>query len=74
MSSIFVDFEMNSVSKAFKEVRNNCKREIIEIGAVKLDEKGEEEDSFICYVKPQYGHITSYYVKLSPLPSIFMWL
>lgn len=65
MSSIFVDFEMSSVSKAHKDVRLSCKREIIEIGAVKLDEKGEEEDSFICYVKPQYGHISPYYENLT---------
>lgn len=65
MVHIFVDFEMNEIGKAYKEQRSICKREIIEIGAVKLDDSGREIDSFTQYVKPQYGKITDYYARLT---------
>lgn len=65
MVHIFVDYEMNEIDKEYKEQRTICKREIIEIGAVKLDESGEEISSFTQYVKPQFGKITDYYAELT---------
>ncbi len=55
MRYIFVDFEMNPVDRAFADVRQYCRQEIIEIGAVMLDEDCKEVSSFRRYVKPVYG-------------------
>lgn len=65
MVHVFVDFEMNVINKIYREERAVCKREIIEIGAVKLDDTGEEIGSFTQYVKPEYGMITDYYANLT---------
>ncbi|MCH4167555.1 MAG: exonuclease domain-containing protein [Megasphaera sp.] len=54
MKAVFVDFEMNPIGKKQKEVRRICKGEIIEIGAVKIDEAGKEIASYKEYVRPQY--------------------
>ena len=58
-----VDLEMNPVSREFREVRRKLNEEVIEIGAVRLDENFQQEAEFQCYVKPEYGpikkHITS---------------
>lgn len=47
----------------FREVRRKLNEEVIEIGAVRLDENFQQEAEFQCYVKPEYGpikkHITS---------------
>lgn len=56
MRYIFVDFEMNPIIDKFQEERQICKQEIIEIGAVMLDEEFNEIDSFKLYVKPQYSY------------------
>jgi hypothetical protein len=45
MKTIFVDFEMNPINTSFKEARQICKNEIIEIGAVLLDEDSKEISS-----------------------------
>ena len=54
---------MNPVSRDFREVRRKLNEEVIEIGAVRLDENFQQEAEFQCYVKPEYGpikkHITS---------------
>ena len=54
MHAVFVDFEMNPIGKEQKEARQICSGEIIEIGAVKLDEKGYEISSYKEYVRPEY--------------------
>lgn len=63
MKHVVVDLEMNPVSREFREVRRKLNEEVIEIGAVRLDENFQQEAEFQCYVKPQYGpikkHITS---------------
>ena len=63
MKHVVVDLEMNPVSREFREVRRKLKEEVIEIGAVRLDETFQQEAEFQCYVKPEYGpikkHITS---------------
>ena len=63
MKHVVVDLEMNPVSRDFREVRRKLNEEVIEIGAVRLDENFQQEAEFQCYVKPEYGpikkHITS---------------
>lgn len=63
MKHVIVDLEMNPVSREFREVRRKLNEEVIEIGAVRLDENFQQEAEFQCYVKPEYGpikkHITS---------------
>ncbi len=39
MCKVFIDLEMNRVSKDFMEIRKQCLSEIIQIGAVRIDEK-----------------------------------
>lgn len=53
MKYIVVDLEMNPLSKTYIEERKICNNEIIEIGAVVLDEEYKEIDSFETLVKPQ---------------------
>ncbi len=55
MKHIFIDFEMNPISKLHKEERKICKNEIIEIGAVILDENFVEFKQYSQYVKPMYN-------------------
>lgn len=59
MKYIFIDFEMQELDREFKVERKICKQEIIEIGAIMLDESFSEISSFKSYVKPQYSkHIS----------------
>ena len=39
MCKVFIDLEMNRVSKDFTEIRKQCLSEIIQIGAVRIDEQ-----------------------------------
>lgn len=54
MKAVFVDFEMNPIGREQKDARRICTGEIIEIGAVKLDESGREISSYKEYVLPEY--------------------
>lgn len=54
---IFLDFEMNPIPREFKEAREVVRSEIVEIGAVKLNENYELVDRYSRYVKPEYGSI-----------------
>ena len=65
MIHVVIDLEMNPVSKSLKDVRRLTTDEIIEIGAVKLDENYQQFDEFQCYVRPQYGEITKHITKLT---------
>ena len=56
MNYIIVDFEMNPVAGEYKEERKICRSEIIEIGAVILDESFLVLGEFKTLVKPQYNH------------------
>lgn len=63
---IIIDFEMNPVARNSKNVREALHREIIEIGAVKVNNKNEIEDRFNCYVKPEYNTaITAFITRLT---------
>lgn len=55
MNYIVVDFEMNPIADTYKEERRCCRSEIIEIGAVILDEKYSVMGEFKTLVKPQYN-------------------
>ena len=65
MRYVFVDFEMNLIDSEHKQEKKICKSEIIEIGAVKLDDEYNEIDSFKSYVKPAYGSMASRIIKLT---------
>lgn len=60
---IVLDFEMNPVQKQYKEIRNSLSREIIEIGAFRIDESGHICDSFSCLVNPQYSQEVNPFVS-----------
>lgn len=63
---IILDFEMNPVSKKFNDVREHLHREIIEIGAIKLNSNGEVVDTFSCFIKPQFStDVAGYITKLT---------
>ncbi len=55
MIRVFLDLEMNMVSEKDKELRKKLPHEIIEIGAVKLDENCNVVDRFRCYVRPRHN-------------------
>ena len=55
MKYIVVDLEMNAIDKINKKERLICATEVIEIGAVMLDEEYRELSSFKALVKPQYS-------------------
>jgi len=55
MNYIIVDFEMNSLARGYKEERKICRMEIIEIGAVIMDENFLVLGEFKTLVKPQYN-------------------
>lgn len=59
MNYIVFDLEMNEIDKSLKSIRKVCPREIIEIGAVKLDENLKIISRFNCLVKPRYSKMDS---------------
>ena len=71
MKHIVIDFEMNNVSQD-SEARAICGMEIIEIGAVKLNEDLNEISSFRTYVKPEYNDIIT--KRINKLTGITMEL
>lgn len=68
MNYIIVDFEMNPVAGEYKEERHICRSEIIEIGAVVMDESYMVLGEFKTLVKPQYND--SIYKKYETLTGI----
>lgn len=66
MKHVVIDLEMNGIVKN-SEARKICKNEIIEIGAVMLDDNLKEISSFKTYVKPEYNGILS---KITALTGI----
>lgn len=57
MKYVTVDLEMNPLAKEYKAERAICCREVIEIGAILLDENYQEIDSFKTFVKPQFNDV-----------------
>ena len=68
MNYIIVDLEMNPVAKQFKEERTISRMEIIEIGAVIMDENFLVLGEFKTLVKPQFND--EIYKKYEPLTGI----
>ena len=68
MNYIIVDFEMNPVAGEYKAERQICRSEIIEIGAVIMDESFMVLGEFKTLVKPQYND--SIYKKYDTLTGI----
>lgn len=67
---IILDLEMNPVSKEHKNAYGNLRQEIIEIGAVKLNEHLTIVDTFDCFVKPEFNYqVTPYINKLTGIKS-----
>ena len=54
MNHIVVDLEMNTIGKKHP-ARAICRQEIIEIGAVLMDDNLTEIAAFRTYVKPEYS-------------------
>jgi inhibitor of KinA sporulation pathway (predicted exonuclease) len=65
MEYVFVDFEMNQIDNSHQDELKLCKNEIIEIGAVKINDTYEETDSFKTYVKPSITPVTGRITKLT---------
>lgn len=66
MTHIVIDLEMNPVRKDLREVRKFLLDEVIEFGAVKLDENYRQIDEFQCYVRPQFNEgINKHITKLT---------
>ena len=62
---VIVDLEMCNVPKTVIRNVYPLRNEIIQIGAVVVDESLEITDEFMTYVRPQYGIIDSYIEELT---------
>lgn len=66
MKYIVIDLEMNAIAKEYVKESALCMLEVIQIGAVLLDESYQEIGSFVTLVKPQYNvRIEKRYEKLT---------
>lgn len=61
MTHIMIDLEMNPTGTG----RDVLKNEVIEIGAVKMDEEFRVTDQFQCYVRPERGEVIKKITKLT---------
>lgn len=62
---VIVDLEMCRVPKGFKRENFKSACELIEIGAVLLDDTYEIVDRFKIYVSPEYGEVDQYIQNLT---------
>lgn len=62
---VIVDLEMCNVPKTVRRAVYHCRNEIIQIGAVLVDESLEIAGEFVTYVKPQFGTIDAYIEELT---------
>ncbi len=65
MKYIIIDLEMNPIIYKFKKERQICKNEIVEIGAIMIDELLQKIAQFRQFVKPEYNDIGKRYEKLT---------
>ena len=65
MKHVMIDLEMNSIEKENQEIRNFIKREIIEIGAVMMDDQYKIIKQLNCYIKPEYNQIVEKITELT---------
>ena len=54
MQHIMIDLEMNKIEKQWRG-KNKLSSELIEIGAVRMDDSFEVVDTYQSYVKPEFG-------------------
>lgn len=65
MKYVVIDFEFTDIPKTKKNLRYITKHEIIEIGAVKLDEKCNRIDTFSLFVKPEFSPLAPHCAALT---------
>lgn len=65
MFHIVIDLEMNPISRSMKDIRKFLIDEVIEIGAVKLDENYKQISEFQCYVHPEFGQVKKHITDLT---------
>lgn len=63
--SIVIDLEMCRIGKEYRKKEFPHRHEIIQIGAVKLDEEGNIIDEFNDYVHPVYGRVDHFIQELT---------
>ena len=68
MNKVFIDLEMHPIPQSCKDERTICTQEIIEIGAVMLNDRNEEISSFCEFVHPAF--VTKIYAKFRKLTGI----
>ena len=66
---VVYDLEMCKVPKGEKREEFGSRQELIQIGAVMLDEDFNAVDSFMTYVAPRFGFIDSFIEKLTGITS-----
>ena len=64
MNHIVIDLEMNKINKQYRDGRK-LSNELIEIGAVKMNDKFEFIDQYQTYVMPIYGKMNSKIIQLT---------
>lgn len=62
---VVYDLEMCKVPKGAPREQFGSGSELIQIGAILLDEEYNEIDSFMTYVKPQFGSLDGFIIKLT---------
>ena len=65
MVHIVIDLEMNPVQRSLKDIRRFILDEVIEFGAVKLDENYKQIGEFQSYVRPEFSEITAHITRLT---------
>lgn len=65
MIHIVMDLEMNPIKRELKDIRRYLLDEVIEFGAVKLNENYVQIEEFQCYVRPQFSEINKHITKLT---------
>ena len=65
MIKVFVDLEFCEVNKKIRRDLKYCRCEIIQIGAVKLNDENCIIDRYDRFVKPVYGEINSFITDLT---------
>ncbi len=60
-----IDLEMCRINRTFEKIPYPCKSEIIQIGAVLLNNSFEVTEKFMSYVSPAYGIVDSYIESLT---------
>lgn len=73
MKYVVIDPEMNPIASVYMAERAICKLEVIEIGAILLDEAYQEIGSFVTLVKPYFNsRIEKRYEKLTGIKTFMV--